>query len=388
MSVDTSNTSADGFHIRRLHLYLLRAPIAKPITTSFGAMTARSAVLVRIEDQTGAHGWGEAWCNFPSCAAEHRYALLEQVIAPLILGKRFSNAEEVSDWLNARTAVLTLQAAEPGPFSQVIAAVNTACADLAARQKGMPLHRMLGSRRDRVPAYASGINPDGALQTIERARAQSYRSFKLKVGFDPSRDLENIREISEGLSEGETLMVDANQAWRLEQARLRCADLSAFNLAWVEEPLRADAPPEHWLTLARESPAPLAAGENLIGLPAFQSVIQQGDIGVIQPDVAKWGGVSGCLTVARAALNAGRRYCPHFLGAAVGLAASAHLLAAAGGEGLLEVDINDNPLRESLTASPLPLKSGAYHLTEAPGLGVEPDPAALEQFKLFSCTLA
>ena len=74
---------------------------------------------------------------------------------------------------------------------------------------------------------------------------------------------------------------------------------------------------------------------------------------VVQPDVAKWGGISGCLPVARRVVAARRRYCPHYLGGGIGLLASAHLLAAVGGDGLLEVDCNPNPLREGL-AEPFP----------------------------------
>ena len=66
---------------------------------------------------------------------------------------------------------------------------------------------------------------------------------------------------------------------------------------------------------------------------------------MIQPDMAKWGGFTRCLSVARRIRAAGLRYCPHFLGGGVGQLASAHLLAAVGGEGLLEIDANPNPLR-------------------------------------------
>ena len=77
-------------------------------------------------------------------------------------------------------------------------------------------------------------------------------------------------------------------------------------------------------------------------------MIDSGLFGFIQPDAAKWGGHSGCLPVAKAALAAGRTFCPHYLGGAIGLMHSLHLLAAVRGPGLLEVDANANPLREGL----------------------------------------
>ena len=94
---------------------------------------------------------------------------------------------------------------------------------------------------------------------------------------------------------------------------------------------------------------------------------------MIQPDVAKWGGHSGCLPVARAALAGGRTYCPHFLGGGIGLLHSLHLLAAVRGPGLLEVDANANPLREGLLGDVLAVAEGSVALPGGQGLGLEPD---------------
>ena len=69
--------------IARLEAHVLRWPVEVPVRTSFGTMHDRPAVLVRVEDDDGAVGWGEAWCNFPSCGAEHRARLIETVLAPL-----------------------------------------------------------------------------------------------------------------------------------------------------------------------------------------------------------------------------------------------------------------------------------------------------------------
>jgi L-alanine-DL-glutamate epimerase-like enolase superfamily enzyme len=98
----------------------------------------------------------------------------------------------------------------------------------------------------------------------------------------------------------------------------------------------------------------------------------------VQPDLAKWGGVSGVLSVIDRIAAAGLRYCPHYLGAGIGLLASAHVLAArADGASWLEVDSNDNPLRSALCPQLATLNGGCIELAERPGLGVEPDLAAL-----------
>jgi L-alanine-DL-glutamate epimerase-like enolase superfamily enzyme len=125
----------------------------------------------------------------------------------------------------------------------------------------------------------------------------------------------------------------------------------------------------------------LAAGENMASFAGFDAALASKAFGVIQPDLAKWGGFTGCLSVARKIIDQGARFCPHYLGAGVGLLASAHLLAAAGGDGILEVDANPNALRE-LTCGPLSHPTnGSISLTDAPGLGAEPDIDVLREFR-------
>jgi L-alanine-DL-glutamate epimerase-like enolase superfamily enzyme len=95
------------------------------------------------------------------------------------------------------------------------------------------------------------------------------------------------------------------------------------------------------------------------------------------------------MAVARAAIAASKTYCPHFLGGGIGLLASAHLLAAVGGDGLLEVDVNTNPLRDVLAPLNGSLIKGRWHLRNSPGLGVETMSAELEPMQTMhqSCWL-
>src|SRR6478609_10598980 len=107
MSRDTRGTPApsSSLAIARVAAHVLRWPVRVPVRTSFGTMHDRPAVLVRVEDEEGAHGWGEAWCNFPSCGAEHRARLVETVMAPLLEGEEFSGPLAAFGHLTRRTAV-------------------------------------------------------------------------------------------------------------------------------------------------------------------------------------------------------------------------------------------------------------------------------------------
>jgi L-alanine-DL-glutamate epimerase-like enolase superfamily enzyme len=366
--------------VDHLRVAVYRAPVARPVRTAFGAMTDRPAVIVRAEGG-GSAGYGEVWCNFPTCGAEHRARLLESVFRPWVVDREWSSPAGAFAELTARSHRLALQAGEPGPIAQVIAGIDTALWDLAARQAGVPLWRLLGGRRGRMPAYASGINPDRAVAQAEEAKAAGFRAFKLKIGFGAEADLANLAALRARLGPDAPIAVDANQAWGLDEAIAMSGKLARYGPLWLEEPLAADTSIEDWQRLAAASPIPLAAGENLRGDAAFDAAIASGAFRFIQPDLAKWGGITACLPLARRIAAAGLCYCPHFLGGGVGLLASAHLLAAAGAAGLLEVDSNANPLRAGLAAPFPPLEDGCFVLSEAPGLGVAPS-AAVERFAI------
>ena len=365
--------------ITRVECHLFRAPIATPVANAFGALVDRPMVLVRLAASDGATGWGESFSNFPPGGAEHRARLVTTLFAPLLDGAPGADPDALRALLERRTHVMAIQCGEPGPFAQVIGAIDQAAWDMAARRAGAPLWRHLGGRDPRVRVYASGIGPD-RVGAVARARHdQGYRAFKLKVGFGAARDRANLAEMRAELGAPATIMVDANQAWTPADAPARIAELAAFAPHRVEEPMAADVPLDAWRTLAAQSAVPLAAGENLRGLEAFHAAIDAGALAFVQPDVGKWGGVGGCLAVARYAVQRGVAYCPHWLAGGVGLAASMHVLAAAGGgAGFLEVDANPNPLREEVF--PLDVDDGIATLSDAPGLGVEPDLARLARF--------
>jgi L-alanine-DL-glutamate epimerase-like enolase superfamily enzyme len=370
----------EPFAVAHIAAFALRWPVQRPVQTSFGTMFDRPAVLVRVEASDGAVGWGEIWCNFPACGAEHRVRLLETVVAPLIVGHTFASAEEAFDTMSQRTAVLAIQSGEPGPLAQVCAGIDLAIWDMLARRANVPLWKLLGGTSGAVKVYASGINPDRPEEVVAAKAAEGYKAFKLKIGFGEERDLANVKAIRSQLPPGGAFMLDANQAWDLSTARHMAQRLREHGPAWLEEPLRADRSVSEWQALAQATDIPLAAGENLIGSEAFENMIASGSLSVVQPDIAKWGGISACLPVIERIHQVGLRYCPHFLGAGVGQLASAHLLAARGRDsGWLEIDANQNPLRTELSPVLNLIQDGAAQLGDAPGIGVVPDIAHLQR---------
>jgi len=366
--------------LRSLRALVWRYPLKTPVVTSFGTMNDRPMVLVRAEDASGITGWGEIWCNFPAVGAEHRARLVHGVLAPLATGRAFADAPELFEFLTAQTAVLALQSGEPGPFAQAIAGVDLAMWDLEARRAQQPLWRLLGGTTPRVRVYASGLNPDRPADLAAACRNEGFRAFKLKIGFGKDRDLANVAAVRSALGDDVDLMVDANQAWSLDTAIDMAEALESFYIGWLEEPLRADRPWHEWQALRDRTSIALAAGENIASDAGFDAALEANALKVVQPDIAKWGGFTKGIPLARRVLASGARFCPHWLGGGIGLLAAAHALAAVGGGGMLEVDANPNPLR-SATCGPLAaITDGSGVLSNRPGLGIDPDLAQLQAY--------
>ena len=369
-------------HLKSIKARVYRAPIDTPVMAAFGAMHNRPMVLLEAEDRDGNRGFGEIWCNFPQVGAEHRARVHDSLLAPLGVAAPHESPAALFRHLTAATEVMAIQCGEPGTFAHAIAGIDIAVSDLVARRAGQPLWRLLGGASPTIKVYASGLNPTSPEVLAKARHDEGYRAFKLKIGFGADRDVANLRALRAALGDTVELMVDANQSWSPDAALEMAPRLEPFRLGWLEEPLRADRPWEDWRRLKAATSIPLAAGENIYGVRDFERALATGLLGVVQPDLAKWGGFSGCREVAGMIARAGAVYCPHYLGAGIGLLASAHLLAAAGGMGSLEIDANANPLRELLSGPLNRVHDGRATLTDAPGLGIEPDLGGIERFRV------
>jgi len=368
------------FVIRNIQVFCYRYPLLSPVVTSFGRMPDRPAVFVRVEDEDGNIGWGEVWANFPSTGAEHRARLINEVLAPLISGYAASQPSDVFEKLTKATSVLALQSGELGPFAQTIAGIDLAVWDLYARRRNTALWKLLGGDRREIRVYASGINPTGSRQMAEAALSRGHRALKLKVGFDLANDCANLASLRQLVGDG-MLAADANQGWSTQRAVEVAPHLVEFGLAWLEEPIRADRPWQEWQALRKSINVPLAAGENIASRVGFAQALGDDVLRVVQPDIAKWGGLSVCCEIARDVLRSDKIFCPHYLGGGIGLLASAHLLAGVGGDGLLEVDANDNPLRDLFCGPVNTISNGTVKLSDDPGLGIEPDLSSIEKYR-------
>lgn len=364
-------------------LYAYVAP-AESIASSFGVRSERGAVLIRVEDASGSFGWGEVWSGMPASGALHRLNLLREFVVPALVGTTFQAVQPAIARLRSLTLPIIRLAGERGPVAQILGGMDTALWDLQARRMGLPLYRVLGGTQARMRCYASGLAPDTPAARLDVLRQAGYNAFKFKAGFDDARSIPLLLRQRRALAPTEAMMLDANCGWDLATATQALAQLDDGDFSWIEEPLGPECPAAEWQALKARTRIPIAAGENLADIDEFVAALSWLD--VIQPDAAKWGGISGAHEVGLRAIAANRQFCPHSFGTQVAAIASAHVLAATGGGGYLELDVNHNPLRATSTYGEW-IKDGVLSLTEAPGLGFELDLRGIEPYCRASCVI-
>lgn len=116
--------------------------------------------------------------------------------------------------------------------------------DMAAKEVGLPLWQLLGGQRDRVRAYASGLDfhlsDDAYCALFAHAHSLGYRAFKIKVGHpDFARDLHRLALLRQTVGEDALVMIDSNEAWGAKEALVKLERIrdAGYDLLWVEDPI-------------------------------------------------------------------------------------------------------------------------------------------------------
>lgn len=276
-------------------------------------------VLVRIEDDQGHVGWGEAFGYFTADATK---ATIDRLIAPVLEG---STVEDIGAW-NLKTQLQLHLFGRYGVTMFAISGVDIALWDLAAQRRGVPLHRLFTDKlRSHVPAYASLVRyADGevAPNICRNALDMGFKDIKLH-----EVTIAEIAQCRQAIGYDVPLSTDVNCGWSIADTRAWLPKLAELQLAWLEEPI---FPPEDFATLnsLRGQGVSLSAGENWCSAFQFEQALKAGAVDSVQPSVTKVGGISECLRIAELA----RQYdipvlphCPYF---GPGFLATLHLAVA------------------------------------------------------------
>lgn len=261
-----------------------------------------------------------------------------------------------------------------------MAGLDLALWDLALRAAGLTPQECFGFASHQQKCYASSINESDIEQLIPLHSSYGQLVFKVKVGLDAKRDRNFVRHTLDIAPPKSHVAIDANQSWSAEGASSFLQSLDDMPLEFVEEPIRADAPLSEWEALAQASVYKLAAGENVYGVAAFLKLADAG-FSILQPDVTKWGGLTGALRLLEH-VPPGVQIWPHFMGTGVGQMAALCLAAIADTGSLCELDVNSNPLRTALCAETFLPERDTISLTRCHGLVLPPLAGPLRAFSI------
>lgn len=356
----------------------LRAPVPpkEQVYSRTGVRTSRSALLVQVETDEGITGIGS--CSGNGSLIE---VIIERVFKPLLMGKDPINVENL--WEECYFGAGVRAFGSRGIGVVALSGIDIALWDILGKVTNTPLFKLLGKTpRERVAVYATALYPEETGNVVKKARAFSdkgFRGVKVKIGFDLTKDLESVKAVRAELGKDFTIMTDANMGYEVEVAEKAAAVLEQCQVAWLEEPLFVEDIEGHAILRSR-CKVPIALGENLHTRFAFQHYMERAAVDILQPDVARAGGISEVCKISALAAKHGLPISLHTYGDAVSLAASLHLASALENSSVMELDCTYNPLRSELLKEPLHAEDGLMVPPQGAGLGVELDPKAVAKY--------
>jgi D-galactarolactone cycloisomerase len=358
-------------------------PANQSVRLGIGRSVKRDAVLVRVESDDGHIGWGEAHHGrCPGAIAR----LVDTTLRELVLGLEAFDVNGV--W--ARVYKMQLASHGMGAAAALaLSGLDLALWDLRCQATGWPLVTMLGGTAKPVKAYAGGIalgwqEPASLAEEAHRHIASGYRALKLRVGDTAAKDIARVRAVRDAVGDGIELMVDANTSYTVDDVRRVMPAFEECGVAWLEEPF----PPQDRNAYKRAAAlghVPLAAGENHFTRYEFDLMLEDGHVGVVQPDLSKTGGITEAMRIAAMASARKMTVNPHTSATAINMSTSIHYLSAVDNPGYFEGDVTTlNPFRD-LLGDRLPYTldaNGCVSPLDGVGIGLKIDTAFIAEHPL------
>lgn len=362
--------------IRSIEAIPVRVPRAHLARSAFGTRSATHAGIIRLETDGGIVGWGEislVWWREGAglCPA------VRDLLAPALLGEDVRHVARLSRRMEALLPGRTDAPARAG--------VEMAMLDAVGRAAGLPVHALLGgSFRDTVPlSYSIHMDtPERMAEAAGARAAEGFRTLKVKLGRDWHDDLAALAAVRERIGPQVRLRVDVNEAWRsVADAVGRIRQLVAFDVEVVEQPLAATDLAGMAELRARADVA-VAADESVWTPQDAWQVLTRRAADVLNVYVSEAGGLLPARQMLdMAALGGARSWVGSMPELGIGTAANVHLGAA-----LPELDLACDACGflyhdGDVLAAPLTVRDGEVVVPDAPGLGVEVDPAELGRWR-------
>jgi len=338
----------------------------------------RNYLFVKLHTDTGTTGIGEATLEWQ-----------EETVRTLIhefLEERYVLGANPFDVEKLVSQIIRDQYQGGSTIMTAISGVEIAMWDIIAKDCGKPLFNLLGGRcHERLRAYANGWygsarSPRDYAEGAVRAVQRGYTALK----FDPfgvawkelnteKRKLvaETVEAVRRAIGDQVEIMIEGHGRFDVETAVELARLLEPYHPAWFEEPLVSDR-----IDLLSEVKSRiglrLAAGERLYTLPDFYQLISRRAADIVQMDVAHCGGILLSKKIAAISAAQDLLVSPHCSIGPVALSAALHFDISTPNftiqEDFGEFDV---PWRSALVRGWNPIRQGYFHLTDAPGLGLD-----------------
>jgi L-alanine-DL-glutamate epimerase-like enolase superfamily enzyme len=350
---------------------------------------SQDALLVRVQ-AGGDVGWGECEAaplvSIASLVAPMSHSACKPVMASVI-GQTLNDVRDIiriGDLVRAESMDM-LQA------DHTLSGIDMAMWDLLGKRLGAPVYQLLGYERayPKTP-YASMLFGDTPQETLEKGRSARSRGYRAaKFGWGPiglgtvQDDADQFMAAREGLGDDGILLIDAGTVWKddLQAALLRLPSLKACKATWLEEPFVSGALKEYAALAAQAGDVKMAGGEGSHNFHMAQHMIDYASLGYVQIDAGRIGGITVAKAVADYARGHGVTYVNHTFTSHLALSASLQPFAGIAEDVICEYPVEPKQLGLDITVEHLePDANGQIHVPERPGLGLEPNRAALQPY--------
>jgi L-alanine-DL-glutamate epimerase-like enolase superfamily enzyme len=365
------------FRIRSITAIPVSVPLKKPVKMAGSTLTSADNVLVRVEDETGAVGWGES-ASAPMMNGETQAGM---VAAIRHMVERLHRSE------------VTEIAALPDLIGQTIhfnpgakAAVEIALLDLIGQRTGQPLYALLGGRqRERATAlvFIAGGTMEEEVAEARRLVDEGIIALKVKIGIQGvETDLARCAAVRAAVGAGIRVSADANMGYGRDAALAFCSRAAETGIDFVEQPVTE----EDLATMAecaRVCGVPIAADEGLHSIDLIRRHHEMGAAAGGSLKTIKLGGVLAVMEAGRLMQRLGMHVNLAGKTAETGIASAAiaHLSVVLP-ELAWDTSMTAPYLAADVVTEPLTIRAGHIAPPEGPGLGIRVDGAQLARFML------
>ena len=370
--------------IKEIEFSILTAPDEKrPHWVSLFKVPSANELLVRMRTEDGVEGFGLAtsYTDITPLVNVVKGGLSDEILGmdalspeglyEKLFGLTFSRKAAENRW--GREALI-----------RISSAVDIACWDIMGKMANLPLYRLFGGYRNKVPCYVTcayyrdGKDNAELRDEIQMLVEQGHKGFKGKVGgLSLNEDIARMEIVREIIGPDKDLMIDVNRAWDLKTAIEGARLLEPLQPVWLEEPVRWTDDRRELKLLSQQTNIPLSGGESEVTSYGCRAMIEEQAIQILQFDCTMFGGFTeGRKLAALCELNH-VDVAPHhdcFI--------HAPLVAGTPAGRIVEsfTDPERDPLQAELYENPPQIDNGWLTLNEAPGLGLTLSESAVKKF--------